>query len=186
MPNLAFAGLALLLASAAAAQDAPPPTMQMTITSVPLAGADGLIYVNQDCGLLPDLSQHIDPKAKIRSQADPDLCHIEGQASSEHDEQQLAGTQMVRVRVEIREQEFVLHNVTLKPVVFYVLVHLLKGWVVDSDPPPIQMVDDVAVFEAHAGEGETVHLHVGIRHTKDRKPLAIPRSSAPQPSPPGP
>lgn len=148
----------------------PPSAMEMTIASVPPVGANGKIYVNENCGILPDLSVVLNAKEKKDVHYDPVVCHVEDAANSQHQEEQAFGTVFERVRVEVREQEFVLGNITLKPVVFFVLVPVPKGWVVDSDPQPKEMWDDVAVFEAHAAGGELVRLHVGIRHTKDLKP----------------
>jgi hypothetical protein len=151
-------------------QQSPPSAMEMTITSVPPVGADGKIYVNENCAILPDLSTILNKKEKKDVQYDPAVCHVEGAANSQHQEEDALGSVLERVRVEVREQEFVLENITMKPVVFFVLVPVPKGWVVDSDPQPKEMRDDVAIFEAHAAGGEIVHLHVGVRHTKDLKP----------------
>ena len=144
--------------------------MEMTITSVPPVGADGKIYVNENCAILPDLSTIRNKKEEKNVKYDPVVCHVEGAANSQHQEEQAFGTVLERVRVEVREQEFVLQNITMKPVVFFVLVPVPKGWVVDSDPQPKEIRDNVAVFEAHAAGGEIVRLHVGVRHTKDLKP----------------
>lgn len=157
----------------------PPSAMEMTITSVPPVGASGKVYVNQNCGLLADLSPAPNGKEKAEIGYDPAICHVEGAANSQHQEEKTLGDELARSHVDIREQEFVLQNITMKPVVFYVLVLVPKGWVVDSDPQPKEMRDDVAVFEAHAAEGEIVHLHVGIRHTRELKPKALPLPAGP-------
>lgn len=153
--------------------------MELNITSVPPLGADRKIYVDQDCAILPDLNHALNPNQKMELKYDPVICHVEGAANSEHREEKAIGAELDRSRVDVREQEFVLENITMKPVVFNVLIRVGKGWVVDSDPQPKEMHGDIAVFEAHASAGEIVHLHVGVRHTKDLKPKPLPSPTAP-------
>ena len=153
--------------------------MELNITSVPPVGSDGRIYVDEDCAILPDLNHALNRNQKVEPKYDPVICHIEGAANSEHREEKAIGAELDRSRVDVREQEFVLQNITMKPVIFYVVVRVPKPWVVDSDPQPKEMHGDIAIFEVHATAGETVQLHVGVRHTKDLKPK-------PLPSPPGP
>jgi len=169
----------LLLPAVALGQQSPPSAMQMTITSVPPTGANGRIYVNENCGILPDLTLLLTAKQKKEVQFDPVVCHVEGVVNSQHEEEEAVGDALERVRVEVREQEFELANITLKPVVFYVLVAVPKGWAVDSDPPPKETKGDVAIFEAHAAAGEFVRLHVGMRHSKDLKPRSDASPTAP-------
>jgi hypothetical protein len=169
----AFGQTADRAAVSPAPQALPTSAMELTITSVPPVGADGKIYVNQNCGLLPDLTLTANGKEKEEIGYDPVICHVEGAANSQHKEEKALGDELERSHVDVREQEFVLQDITMKPVVFYVLVRLPGGWVVDSDPQPKEVRDDIAVFEAHAAEGEIVHLHVGIRHTRDLKPKTL-------------
>ncbi len=157
----------------------PPSAMEMTITSIPPVGADGKIYVNQNCAILPDLNQALNANQKVDFRYDPVICHIESAANSGHREEKAVGDELERSRVDVHEQQFVLENITMKPVIFNVLVRVPKGWVVDSDPQPKEMRDDVAIFEAHASAGEIVRLHVGVRHTKDLKPKALPSTGGP-------
>lgn len=190
MPTIAAVGFGVLIGSVAAmgqtpagvtppaTQEAVPSAMEMTVTAAPPVGADGKIYVNQNCGLLPDLAVALNGKEKEVGY-DPAICHVEGANNSQHREEKEFGSELERSRVDVREQEFVLQNITMKPAVFYVLVRVPNGWVVDSDPQPKEMRSDIAIFEAHAAEGEIVHLHVGIRHTRDLKPKPLPQPALP-------
>jgi hypothetical protein len=80
---------------------------------------------------------------------------------------------MLRREVEVDEQEYVLQNVTMKPVAFVVEQPVAKGWTVDSDPQPTEMQGATAIFRVHAEPGEIVRLHVGVRRTTELKPKPI-------------
>jgi hypothetical protein len=161
-----------------AAAAAPPSTMEMTITAESPAASDGQIYVNEDCGIYPGLVVPITLRKRPSAWFDPSTCHVESVHSSEHREEKAVGTELTRSDVEVNEQEFVLQNVTMKPAIFAVVVELPKGWKVDSDPQPTEMQGDLAIFRVHAEVGETVRLHVGVRHTKELKPKPV-RTSGP-------
>lgn len=149
--------------------DSPQPaTMEMTIASVPLTATDGAIYVDQRCALLPDPATD-----KNKPRWDPAICHLETINHSSHREETAVGAEMLRSNVEVNEQEYVLQNVTMKPVAFVVKQPVPKGWRVDSDPQPTEMEGATAVFRVHAEPGEIVRLHVGVRHTTELKPRTI-------------
>lgn len=175
-------GLGILLWAAAAVAQAtgtpqppapPPSAMQMTIQGVSLTASDGNIYVNQNCGIFPDLPLPLVPGKRPTPRFDPAVCHLEGIANSQHREEKAAGLELERSNVDVHEQEYVLQNITAKPTVFVVLMDLPQGWKVDSDPQPVSIQDNLAVFHAHAEPGEIVRLHVGIRRTKDLKPKPL-------------
>lgn len=155
-------------------EPAPPPsTMQLTIAAMPLAATDGKIYVNQNCDIFPGLVIPFTQTKKPTQLWDSNVCHLENVLSSEHNEERQIGTELLRSKVEVHEQEYVLQNPTGKRVVFAVLVAVPKGWTVDSDPQPVRTEGDAAVFEVRAAPGEQLRLHVGMRHTKALTPKAL-------------
>ena len=166
----------LLWASAALAQTgrsstmpARPAAMQVTIAEASLEGTDGKIYVNQACAIFPDLSLPITNKKEVNAYWNSLVCHVEGANTSERREGETNGNESERGDVEIREQEYVLENTTMRPEIFAVLERVPRGWRVNSDPKPVRMEGDVAVFEVHVPPRETVRLHVAIRHQKELK-----------------
>jgi hypothetical protein len=166
-------GFAAAAQTSQSAGTSPPSTMEMTMVGPSLKASDGNIYVNADCEIFPGLTL---PLAGRKPQGVwiPEVCHVENVEQSERREEKTAGDEVERANIEIREQEYVLQNISMKPVVFKVLEQLPEGWGVDSDPKPVKIDGPVAIFEAHAGPWETVRLHVGIRHTKELKPKALP------------
>lgn len=157
----------------------PPSTMQMTIVGTSLAASDGRIYVNQNCDIFPGLTFPI-PHHKAESVRNLDVCHLENVEQSERREEKVAGSELERTNLGIREQEYVLQNIGVKPALFDVLEVVPEGWSVDSDPPPSRMDGPVAIFEVHAGPWEAVRLHVGMRRTKELKPKALPGAGSGQ------
>jgi len=133
------------------------------------------IHVDGDCRVLvapADLAS----KKKARYERDPVVCHIESPNSSEHVEEAIVGNELHRSRVAVQEHEFVLQNIAAAPVIFVVEQPVNKGWQIDSDPQPEQMVGQIALFRVHAQPGEIVRLHVGERHTTPMKTKVIPAS----------
>jgi len=181
-----FAALAAAQVGGAAhnpsAAPAPPSTTKMTIAGIPWIAASGgdamapggLIYVDQDCGLLPGPTVAATGKKKPSVYLDPAICHVEGNSRSQHREERPGAGELERSDVEVREKEYVLLNITMKRVAFVVMQPVAPGWVVDSDPQPNEVKDGTAYFRVYANPGETVRLHVGERHTKELKPKPIP------------
>lgn len=153
--------------------------MQMTIVGTSLRGADGKIYVNQNCEIFPGLVFPLSGRKVPESRWISDVCHLESVLDSEHREEKPAGNELERSDVEVREQEYVLQNITMKPQVFAVLEQVPRGWKVDSNPQPTTMAGDIAVFDVHVDPGETVRLHVGLRRTKELKAKALPATTGP-------
>jgi hypothetical protein len=156
---------------------AAPSTMQMTIVGTSLKASDGKIYVNQACEIFPGLTLPLTTH-KPKGEWIPEVCHLENVENSERHDEKAAGGELERANVEVREQEYVLQNVSLKPAVFAVLEQVPEGWSVDSDPKPGSMDGPVAIFEVHAGPWETVRLHVGLRHERELKPKVLPPKGA--------
>jgi len=147
-----------------AAQQAPaqsPAPWEITVPRRPTPTV--VIHVTRDCGLLPDPAS-ISPGDDLQLAYNPDLCHLETVLHSEHREESVVGNELHTSKVEIREQEYVLQNLSEAPAIF-VVEHLVpKNWEVDSDPQPALHAGDYAIFQVHAAAGEVVRLHVGMRH----------------------
>lgn len=160
----------------------PASTMEMTIVGTSLKGTDGKIWVNQSCEIFPGLQFPMTGKKIPQGELDSAVCHLESVLQSGHREEEAVGSELERRNVEVREREYVLGNITLKPVVFAILEDIPEGWRVDSDPQPARTIPgkgvDLAIFEVHAEPGETVRLHVGMRHSKELKPKALPATGA--------
>jgi len=136
------------------------------------------IYVDQDCRILPGPTAII-PGKKAKPFADSTICHIESIHNSEHMEERIVGNELYRSKVHIAEQEFVLQNIAVYPVIFVVEQGVPDGWVIDSDPQPTEVNQSTAVFPVHAQPGEIVRLHVGLRNAKPLKTKVVKTSSPP-------
>ncbi len=130
------------------------------------------IHVDEDCHILPDV-MHIVPGKKPHPQTDSTICPLEGRAASEHVEEKIVGNRMLRNRVNISEQEFVLQNVMADPVIFVVQVSVPKDWAIDSDPQPANFDSATALFPVRVESGKIERLHVGMRHTSPMRPKTI-------------
>ena len=140
------------------------------------------IHVDQDCRILPDPA-HLPPGKRPKPYTDSVLCHLESVLESEHVEERIQGSQLLRWRVEIHEHEFVLQDASDAPVTFVVEQMVPKGWTVDSDPQPKQIIGQTAFFPVIVQPGQTVRLHVGMRRATPlrARPVAARR---PQPDAP--
>jgi hypothetical protein len=136
------------------------------------------ILVKQNCAILLAPADSAVGKKKPKFERDSTICHLEGIHSSEHVEESIEGTELHRSRIHVVEQEYVLQNIAGAPVIFVVHQDVPKGWRVDSDPQPVELIpasvdegksNQVAVFRVHARPGEIVRLHVGERHTTSLK-----------------
>jgi hypothetical protein len=121
------------------------------------------IVVDRTCRILPDSDARVlgDDGHGMR---DPIICHLESIFQSQHVEEKIADGEHQYSRVRIAEQEYVLQDVIEAPVVFLVRHPVPEGWTVDSDPQPVSVDAGVAVFRVFADPGQTVRLHVGLRH----------------------
>ncbi len=130
------------------------------------------IHIDGSCRIVPD-PLHPLPGHKLKPFHDAAICHLEAAHDSEHNEERIQGNQLLRFFVRVSEQTFVLQNITPDHIVFVVERPVPNGWTVDSDPQPNRFDGGNAVFPVHAGPGETVSLHVGIRRTTPLKPKTI-------------
>jgi hypothetical protein len=122
------------------------------------------IHIDHDCRVLT--SSHptaAHPNSQPRYHYNNVVCHIESNLRSSHWEQTSRNGVPKRVYVHVREREYLLQNTTDKPVAFIVNQPLPKGWQIDSDPQPIDIVGPNATFRVMAQPGQTVRLHIGER-----------------------
>ena len=141
------------------------------------------IFVDGDCRILPNSTVPL-PGRKSHPFRDSTICSIESAADSEHMEEQISGNQVLRYRVHIVEQTYVLQNISDDHIVFVIERTVPSGWSVDSDPQPNRYTGTSAVFPVHAQPGEIVRLHVGIRNSRPLKPRTI-SGAKPRPKQPG-
>jgi hypothetical protein len=165
LPAVFFLGaVASFGVTASLAQGAPQPSASPA-ARIPYS-AFKEIHVDQLCHILPYPVSPDTGKNKPRLRKDLIICHLETVNASEHLEDTVVGNEVRQSRVRIREQEYVLQNVTTEPRWFVVEQFVPEGWVVDSDPQPSQMTGATALFRVHTEPGEIVRLHVGMRHAK--------------------
>jgi hypothetical protein len=135
------------------------------------------IHVDEHCRILPKISSPVSGTKKPRPFTDPAICHLESIEKSQHLEETVAGGQVLRSKVSITEQEYLLQDIASEPEIFVVEQFVPEGWVVDSDPQPVKVVGATAFFRVNAQPGEIVRLHVGLRHAKPLPPRIIKASS---------
>ena len=144
---------------------APPSTMQMTMVGTSLKASDGKIYVNANCEIFPGLTLPLNSH-KPKGEWIPEVCHVENVEQSEQREEKPVGSELERVQVEIREQEYVLQNIGVKPEVFEVLEEVPEGWSVDSDPEPEKMDGRWRFSKCTRVRGRRCGCMWGLRHTR--------------------
>jgi hypothetical protein len=115
------------------------------------------VYVDDHCQVMT---------ADGQFQADPDVCHLDGggvQVSSHLAAKEVDGVRL-HAHVIVQEQTYLLQNINAEPVVFVVAQQVPPGWHIDSDPQPVQLKGNVAIFRVVAQPGQIVRLHVGRAH----------------------
>jgi hypothetical protein len=122
------------------------------------------IHVDRKCKILQDESDALSDLTEAELQNDHAICHLESVLTSHHVEEALRDGLMLRNNVTVREQEYLLQNVTSEPVTFVVEHELPDDWKVDSDPQPVKTVDNKAFFRVNAEPGQIVRMHVGEHH----------------------
>jgi hypothetical protein len=122
------------------------------------------IHVDRRCKILLDKSDALSDYTEADLADDHTICHLESIFNSHHVEEALRDGVRLRTKVKIREQEYLLQNVTSAPVTFVVEQVLPDDWKVDSDPQPVKVIDNTAFFRVNAVPGQIVRLHVGERH----------------------
>jgi len=122
------------------------------------------IHIDQRCRIVTQTpSTPVHPNPKPRAHYDRIVCHIEGPHRSYRWERITNSGISKRTYVAVVEREYLLQDVTDKPVTFVVDQHLPKGWRVDSEPQPSEITSTTATFRVLAHPTQTVRLHVGVR-----------------------
>ncbi|MGC2635693.1 MAG: hypothetical protein WA294_00840 [Acidobacteriaceae bacterium] len=133
-------------------------TSPLTAQSADSAPTGRQVYVDDHCQVLASGSSQF--------QADADVCHFDGagmQRSSHIAAKEVDGIPQ-HTLVNVAEQTYMLQDIESAPVVFVVAQQVPEGWHVDSDPQPVQVKNNVAIFRVTAQPGQIVRLHVGVAH----------------------
>jgi hypothetical protein len=133
---------------------------QSSVPSQPLKE----IHVDRTCRILLDESDALSSLTEDDARNDHAICHLESVLRSHHVEEALREGVMLRSNVTVKEQEYLLQNVTGEPVTFVVEHVLLDGWEIDSDPKPVKIVENKAYFRVNAEPAQIVRMHVGEHH----------------------
>lgn len=140
-----------------------PDSLAIAQSSVPAPPPAQLkeIHVDRKCGILLEESDALSGLTEADVQNDHAICHLESVFTSHHVEEALRDGVMQHNNVSVKEQEYLLQNITAEPVTFVVEHVLLDGWEIDSDPQPVRIVDNKAFFRVNAAPGQIVRMHVG-------------------------
>jgi hypothetical protein len=152
MNRIAFAAALLVTGTALAAQNAAPQPFEIYI--------DGQCRVYSQPNPTP---AHPNPKAAFH--LEDHVCHFESELTSNHWEYKPDVRGIPKsTYVTVFEHEYVLTNPLPQPVTFVIGQVLPKGWMIDSDPPPVEITNSLAIFRAVAQPGETIRVHVGAKN----------------------
>jgi hypothetical protein len=143
-------------------------TLAFSQSSAPVQPSVSLkeIHVDRKCKILQEESDALSGLTEAELEDDHAVCHLESVLTSHHVEETLRDGVMLRNNVTVREQEYLLQNVTSEPVTFVVEHALPDDWQVDSDPEPVNIVDNKAFFRVIAAPGQIVRMHVGEHHAE--------------------
>ena len=120
-----------------------------------------VIHVDQNCRIV---MQDPENPSKLHFQRDQFVCHLTARHDSQHWEENTdPNGKPLHELVSIHEQEYLLHNTMNVPVTFLVAQIAPEGWQIDSDPQPVEMQGQSAIFRVEAQPRQTVRLHVGVR-----------------------
>jgi hypothetical protein len=103
------------------------------------------IHIDKYCRVITQANQ-ANPTPKPHYHYNRVVCHLESVHYSHHWEQATQNGKVKRIYVAINEREYLLQDVTDKPVTFVVDQTLPKGWRVDSDPQPSEVTGSIATF----------------------------------------
>ena len=168
---VAIAGIGVWASAFALAQKSTAPER------VPYDGADSMsgpmpIHVDETCRILP-VSGDVQVRKKPHPYRDSAICDLEGPHDSTHWEEKIEGNLLERTLVEVKERTLIFQDIADGPVMYIVQYDVPKGWFVDSDPQPWQVVGQTAYFHTYVKPGETIRLHVGVRRESPQKPKPI-------------
>jgi hypothetical protein len=122
------------------------------------------IHVDRSCKILQDESDALSDYTDLDLRNDRAICHLESVLKSQHIEESLRDGVRQCDKITVKEQEYLLQNVTSARVTFVVEHALSEDWTVDSDPQPVKVADNAAFFRVNAEPGQIVRLHVGEHH----------------------
>ena len=187
MPQTTILAALLILSSAALQQPTTPPPTPTGPPRPEYHTSDPVtphfdpkeVHVDKDCRILPNPSEnHTNEKATPFQ--DPAICHVENARTSHHDEQKTENGMIQPSTVTVSEQDFLLHNGTTEIQSFVLEQAVPREWQVDPDHPATQVVPtragSIAVYRVHANPGQTLRLHVALRHIQWKKPKPAPTS----------
>lgn len=120
------------------------------------------IHIDQECRVLPDPALRV-PGKKVHGKHYANLCHLEGVHDPDHATVEIRDEHKDKEWAQVREQEYVLLNVTTAPVVYVIEHEVPHDWRVDSDPQPESFDGTTAIFRVPAKPGQEVRLHVSMR-----------------------
>lgn len=169
------AGLFSTLTLVAVFAFAPARQMQAAQSSSPDSGVPAgarTIHIDEKCRIVPNEGDFVARKA-AHPYHDSAICHLESVADSTHWEERIAGNELLRSLVRVKEHEFVLRDISDEPVMFVVSQTVPENWAIDSDPQPVDIEGRTAYFHVYVKPGQTVRLHVGMRRTWPQKPKPI-------------
>jgi hypothetical protein len=169
MPETTLLAALLLLSAAVFQQPSTPPRPEYHRSNPTTPHYDpNEIHVDKDCHILPNPSEnHTNLKATPYS--DPTICHIENQHTSTHEEEKTEDSTIQHSIVTVSEQDFLLHNATNNALSFVIEQLVPRDWQVDPAHPATQVVGSIALYRIHALPGQTLRLHVALRHIKFKK-----------------
>jgi hypothetical protein len=72
---------------------------------------------------------------------------------------------LTETSTDIAEVEYLVHNAAPDPRTVIVEQPIRQGWTLDSDPKPAETTPTAYRFRVATKPAETVHLHIGERHT---------------------
>jgi hypothetical protein len=124
------------------------------------------IHVDRSCKISQEESSALSGLTETEIENDHAICHLESVLTSNHIQESLRNGVVLKSKVFVNEQEYLLQNITASPVTFVIEHTLAEGWKVDSDPQPIKVVEHKAFFQVNAEPGQIVRLHVGEHHAE--------------------
>ncbi len=72
---------------------------------------------------------------------------------------------LTETSIDVAELTYDVHNAAPDPRTVIIEQPVRQGWTLDSDPKPTETTPTTYRFRVGANAGETVHLHIGERHT---------------------
>lgn len=93
------------------------------------------------------------------------FCRLESVKTTQHPETEIIDSSPHHVLATVKEQDYLLQNITNETIAFVIEHKVPRGWKVDSEPQPLSVTNSTAMFRAIVQPGQTVRLHVGMKTT---------------------